>query len=43
MGSRDIMTIRKNFELRLVGGNLVSYVNSWNRFIWKDEKAHGLF
>ena len=26
-----------------MGGKLIPYVDCWNRFIWKDAKAHELF
>ena len=35
---------RLNFELKLMGGaKLIGYVDGWNRFIWRDNKAHDLF
>lgn len=44
MGKNDIETKRKNFELVLMGGQkLIPYVDSWNRFIWKDKHAHEMF
>lgn len=41
---RELEKKRKNVELKLMGGaELSDYVDSWNRFIWKDAEAHVLF
>ena len=41
---KDIANRRKSFMLSLIGAkDLMPYMYSWNRFIWKDAKAHELF
>jgi len=41
---KDIAYNRKLFMLSLIGAkDLIPYMYSWNRFIWKDAKAHELF
>ena len=40
----QIKKLKINFILRILGAkDLAPYVYGWNRFIWKDEKAHILF
>lgn len=41
---KDIAYNRKLFMLSLIGAkDLMPYMYSWNRFVWKDAKAHELF
>lgn len=43
-GKKDIAYRKKSFMLSLIGAkDLLPYMYSWNRFIWKDAKAHELF
>ena len=40
----DIKEKKKNLLLTLLGAkDIIPYVFSWNRYIWKDEKSHDLF
>lgn len=42
--NKPIKTIQKEIFFALLGSSdLLPYVHSWNRFIWKDEKSHELF
>lgn len=44
LGVQELRKKRMKFQLTLLGKpELSPYLWSWNRFIWKDEKAHEFF